>query len=118
MFTFYKANYGLLPVQQKNLQPNMIDGYRTAIANKIRNDKVNITKDENLTHFLNSFHRDKSKGRRDVPTWNLSLVLHQLTKPPLRKASLKHLTLKPVFLQALGSGKRRSETHAWLHKNI
>ena len=48
-------------------------------------------------------------------------MLHQLTKAPfepLRKASLKHLTFKTVFLLALGSGKRRSEIHAWLYKNI
>ena len=37
---------------------------------------------------------------------------------PLKEASLKHLTFKNVFLLALGSGKRRSEIHAWLHKNI
>ena len=37
---------------------------------------------------------------------------------PLRKASLKHLTFKTVFLLALGSGKRRSEIHAWLFRNI
>ena len=37
---------------------------------------------------------------------------------PLRKASLKHLTFKKVFLLALGSGKRRSEIHAWVHRNI
>ena len=61
------------------------------------------------------------KGRRGIPSWNLSLVLHQLTKAPfepLKEASLKHLTFKTVFLLALGSGKRRSEIHAWLHKNI
>ena len=28
------------------------------------------------------------------------------------------MTFKTVFLLALGSGKRRSEIHAWLHKNI
>ena len=56
-----------------------------------------------------------------MPSWNLSLVLHQLTKAffeHMRKASLKHLTLKTVFLLALGSGRRRSEIHAWLYKNI
>ena len=87
----------------------------------IGNDRLNISKDENLTHLLDSFHRDKPKGRRGTPTWNLSLVLHQLTKAPfepMRKASLKHLTFKTVFLLALGSGKRRSEIHAWLYKNI
>ena len=36
----------------------------------------------------------------------------------MRQASLKHLTFKTVFLLALGSGKRRSEIHAWLYKNI
>ena len=36
----------------------------------------------------------------------------------MRKASLKHLTFKTVFLLALGSGNRRSEIHAWLHRNI
>ena len=78
--------------------------------------RINISKDENLTRLLDSFHRDKPKGRRGVPSWNLSLVLHQLTKPlfePLRKASLK-----TVFLLALGSGKRRSKSHSWVHKNI
>ena len=61
------------------------------------------------------------EGRRGIPSWNPSLVLHQLTKAPfepLKEASLKHLTFKTVFLLALGSGKCRSEIHAWLHKNI
>ena len=45
----------------------------------------------------------------------------QLTKAPfepIKEASLKHLTFKIVFLLALGSGKRRSEIHAWQNKNI
>ena len=60
-------------------------------------------------------------GPKGVPSWNLSLVLYQLTKAPfepLRKASLKHLTFKTVFLLALGSGKRSSEIHAWVNRNI
>ena len=104
-----------------NLQPSTIDGYRSAIADKLGNSSLNVSKNENLTRLLDSFHRDRPKRRRGIPLWNLSLVLHQLTKPPfepLRKASLKHLTFKTVFLLALGSGKRRSEIHAWLNKNI
>ena len=87
----------------------------------VGNDRLNISKDENLTRLLDSFHRDKPKGRRGVPSGNLSLVLHQLTKAlfePMRKASLKHLTFKTFFLLALGSLKRRSEIHAWLYRNI
>ena len=115
------ADFLLHLFKERNLQPSTIDGYRTAIADMVGNDKLNISKDENLTRLLDSFYRDKPKGRRGVPSWNLSLVLHQLTKAPfepMRKASLKHLTLKTVFLLALGSGKRRSEIHAWLYKNI
>ena len=115
------ADFLLHLFQEKNLQPSTIDGYRSAIADKLGNLSLNVSKDENLTRLLNSFHRDRPKGRRGVPSWNLSLVLHQLTKSPfepLRKASLKHLTFKTVFLLALGSGKRRSEIHAWLNKNI
>ena len=115
------ADFLLHLFKQRKLQPSTIEGYRTAIANLVGNDKLNISKDENLTHLSDSFHRDKPKGRRGVPTWNLSQVLHQLTKAPfepMRKASLKHLTFKTVFLLALDSGKRRSEIHAWLYKNI
>ena len=107
--------------QYKELQPVTIDGYRSAIADKLGNSTINVSKDENLTLLMDSFHRDRPKGRRGIPSWNLSLVLHQLTKAPfepLKQASLKYLTFKTVFLLALGSGKRRSEIHAWLHKNI
>ena len=115
------ADFLLHLFKERKLQPSTIHGNRTAMADMVNNDKLNISKDENLTRLLDSFHRDKPKGRQGVPTWNLSLVLHQLTKAPfepMRKASLKHLTLKTVFLLALASGKRRSEIHAWLYKNI
>ena len=115
------ADFLLHLFQEKKLQPSTIDGYRSAIADKLGNSTINVSKDENLSRLLGSFHRDRPKGRRGIPSWNLSLVLHQLTKAPfdsLKEASLKHLTFKTVFLLALGSGKRRSEIHAWLHKNI
>ena len=67
-----------------------------------------------ISPISDSFHRDKPKGIRGIPSWNLSLVLHQLTKAPFEA----YLTYKTVFLLALCSGKRRSEIHAWLHKNI
>ena len=115
------ADFLMYLFEDKKLQPSTIDGYRSAIADKLGNTTVNISKDDNLTHLLEIFHRDRPKGWRGIPSWNLSLVLHQLTKAPfepLREASLKHLTFKTVFLLALGSGKRRSEIHAWQHKNI
>ena len=115
------ADFLMYLFQDRKLQPSTIDGYRSAIADKLGNSSINISKDENLTRLLDSFHRDRPKGRRGIPSWNLSLVLHQLTKAPfepLKEASLKHWTFKTVFLLALGSGKRRSEIHAWQNKNV
>ena len=115
------ADFFMYLFEDRKLQPSTIDGYRSAIADKLGNLTLNISKDENLTRLLDSFHRDRPKGRRGIPSWNLSLVLHQLTKAPfepIKEASLKYLTFKTIFLLALGSGKRRSEIHAWQHKNI
>ena len=50
-----------------------------------------------------------------IPSFNPSLVLHQLTRAPfepLKEAFLRYLTFKTIFLLALGSGKHRSEIHA------
>ena len=50
-----------------------------------------------------------------LPQWDLGIVLEDLGKPPyepLREASLKHLTLKTVFLLAMASAGRRSELKA------
>ena len=115
------ADFLMYLFEDRKLQPSTVDGYRSAIADKLGNSTLNISKDENLTRLLDSFHRDRPKGRRGIPSWNLSLVLHQLTKAPfepIKEASLKYLTFKTVFLLALGSGKRRSEIHAWQNRNI
>ena len=76
------ADFLMYLFEDKKLQPSTIDGYRSAIADKLGNTTVNISKDDNLTRLLESFHRDRPKGRRGIPSWNLSLVLHQLTKAP------------------------------------
>ena len=68
--------------KDRNLQPSTIEGYRTAIADMVGNDRLNISKNENLTRLFDSFHKDKPKGRWGMPTWNLLQVLHQLTKAP------------------------------------
>ena len=115
------ADFLMYLFEDRKLQPSTIDGYRSAIVDKLGNSTLNISKDEILTRLLDSFHRDRPKGRRGIPSWNLSLVLHQLTKAPfepIKEASLKYLTFKTVFLLALGSGKRRSEIHAWQNRNI
>ena len=58
------ADFLLYLFKERNLQPSTIDGYRTAIADMVGNDNLNISSDENLTRLLDSFHRDKPKGRK------------------------------------------------------
>ena len=95
------ADFLLYLFQDRQLQPGTIDGYRSAIADKLGNSTINVSKDENLTRLLDICKRDRPKGRRGMPSWNLSLMLHQLTKAqfePIKEASLKHLTFKTVLL--------------------
>ena len=89
------ANFLLYLCQDRKLHPSTINDYRSTIADKLGNLQINVSRDENLSHLLYSFHRDRPK--------TLSLVLHQLMKAPyepLREASLKNLTFKTVFLLA------------------
>ena len=48
------ADFLLYPFQDRKLQPSTIDGYRSAIADK-------------LTRLLDSFHRDSPKARGESP---------------------------------------------------
>ena len=104
----------------KNLKPATITGYRTAIADALGSQGEFISKSLELNRLIASFTRDRPKPNRSIPTWDLSLVLLGLTKPPfepLSEAPLKWLTYKTVFLLALASGKRR-EIHAWTHSSV
>ena len=76
------ADFLLYLFQDRKLQPSNIDGHRSAIAGKLGNSPVNVSKDENVTCLLEA------------------------------------LDLQDCLLLDLGSGKCRSEIHAWLHKNI
>ena len=90
------ADFLLHLFQDRKLQPSTIYGYRSAIADKLGNSTINVSKDENLTRLLDSFHRDWPKVRKGIPSGNLSLVLHQLTKATFEP--LKGLT-KTIDLQ-------------------
>ena len=98
-----------------------IDGYRTAIVDTLGPTGLHISQSSDLNRLLSSFHRDRPKSSRNLPKWNLSVVLNELTKAPfepMKDTDLKHLTLKTAFLLALASGKRRSEIHAWVANKV
>ena len=107
--------------QDLNRRPSTIDGYRTAIVDSLGPSGQHIAHNEDLHRLLSSFHRDRPKSSRNLPKWNLCVVLNELTKAPfepMKDTDLKHLTLKTAFLLALASGKRRSEIHAWVANKV
>ena len=107
--------------QDLNRRPSTIDGYRTAIVDTLGPTAHHITHNPDLHRLLSSFHRDHPKSSRNLPKWNLSVVLNELTKAPfepMKDTDLKHLALKTAFLLTLASGKRHSEIHAWVANKV
>ena len=107
--------------QDLNRRPSTIDGYRTAIVDTLGPSAHHIAHDADLHRLLSSFHRDCPKSSRNLPKWNLSVVLNELTKAPfepMKDTDLKYLTLKAAFLLALASDKHRSEIQAWVANKV
>ena len=107
--------------QDLNRRPSTIDGYRTAIVDSMGPTGHHIAQSSDLHRLLSSFHRDRPKSSRNLPKWNLSVVLNELTKAPfepMKDTDLKHLTLKTAFLLALASGKHLSKIHAWVANKV
>ena len=107
--------------QDLNSHPSTIDGYRTATVDTLGPAGHHVSQSSDLSRLLSSFHRDRPKSFRNLPKWNLSVVLNELTKAPfepMKDTDLKHLTLKTAFLLAVASGKRRSEINAWVAKYL
>ena len=99
--------------QDLNRRPSTIDGYRMAIVTTLGPAGHHISQSSDLHRLLSSFHRDRPKNSRNLPKWNLSVILNELTKAPfepMKDTDLKHLTLKTAFLLALASSKHRSLT--------
>ena len=96
--------------QDINRCPSTIDGYRWAIV-----DTLGPVAGYRL---LSSFHRDHPKSSRNLPKWNLPVVLNELTKAHFESMKDTDLTLKTAFFLALASGKRCSEIHAWVANKV
>ena len=116
------SRFFLYLFKDKGLQPGTIQGYRSALANKLYNKvQWDISHDPSLTRLMDSFFRDRPVIGRALPPWDLRVVLQSLTQAPfepLALAPLKWLTFKTCFLVTLASGKRRSEVHALLHSRL
>ena len=97
----------IYPYLDLNRCPSTIEGYRTAIVDTFGQMWLHISQSSDLNRLLSSFHRDRPKSSRNLPKWNLSVVLNELTKAPfkpIKDTNLKHLTL--------------SEFHAWVANKV
>ena len=101
------ADFPMYLFQDRKLQPSTIDGYRSAIADSLGNLPINVSKDENLTRLLDSFHRDRPKGRRGIPSWNLFLVFAPADKVHFEpiKGLLEAFDLQDSFPLGPGVGQ-------------
>ena len=107
--------------QDLNRRPSTIDGYRKAIVDTLGPVGHHIAQSSDLHMLLSSFYRDHPKSSRNLPKWNLSVVLNELTKAPfepVKGIDLKHLSLKTAFLLPLASGKRHNKIHAWVANKV
>ena len=107
--------------QDLNRRPLTIDGYGMAIVDTLGQTGRHISQSSDRNRLFSSFHGDHPKSSRNLPKWNLSVLLNELTKAPfepMKDTDLKHLTLKTAFLLALASGKRCSEIHAWVANKV
>ena len=115
------SDFFLYLYQDLNRRPSTIDGYRTAIVDTLGTTAQHIAHDPDLHRLLSSVHRDRPKSSRNLPKWNLSVVLNELTKAPfepMKDTDLKHLALKTAFLLALASGKCHIEMHPWVANKV
>jgi hypothetical protein len=99
------------------LEAATVRNYKSAILAIHRGfpDGSKINDDRSIKLLLDGMFNTRPPQRKEVPPWDLNMVLEYLKGPPfepLGSATLKNLTLKTVMLVALASGRRCSELHA------
>ena len=107
----------LVSVHEAGLKAVTIGGYLSAI--KILHvgcpDGKLLKDDYSLILLIEGFHNSDPPQRKVCPAWDLEVVLEALNKAPYEpalSATLRHFTIKTIFLLALSSARRVSELHA------
>ena len=99
-----------------SLSPQTIKGYRSFLASVLtRTGNAAAIQAKTISDMITSMELQIPRMTPVLPQWDLGFVLEALSKPPyelLREVSLKHLTLKTVFLLAMASARRCSELQA------
>jgi hypothetical protein len=77
---------------------------------------IDISHDTDLASVCRGFSIERHISHRDIPRWDLMVVLRYLMKPPfepMRLSSIADLTRKTAFLLTLAMAKRNSEVWAF-----
>lgn len=102
--------------EERHLAYSTIEGFRAAISQVLfATSDLDLSDNYFINRLMSNFSKQKTSKSNKMPEWDLSLVLQALKEgpfEPMRKANLKWVTLKTVFLIALASAKRRGELHA------
>ena len=98
------------------LKLKCIKGYRTCFASVLNHTgKATVFQDRTISDMFSPMELQRPRIAPVLPQWDRALCQRLLSKPPyepLRKGSLKHLSLKTVFLLAMASAGRHSELQA------
>ena len=100
----------------QGLSPQSVKGYRSCLASDLScTGMAAAVQAKTMSDIITLMELQRSRMTLVLPQWDLDIILEALSKPPyvpLREASLKHLTLKTVFLLAMASAGRCSELQA------
>ena len=100
----------------QGLSPQSIKGYRSCSASVLsRTGMAAAVQAKTMSDMITSMELQRPRMTPVLPQWDLDIILETLSKPPyvpLWEASLRHLTLKTVFLLAIASAGRRNELQA------
>ena len=110
------ADFLLFLFSEKKLSISTIKGYRSCLSQVMSARGIDISSNDDLNLLVRSFTVECPLAHREIPRWDLLVVLRYLMKDPFEKmetSSLKHLTMKTAFLLSLATAKRKSELHAF-----
>ena len=86
------------------LSPQTTKGHRSCLESVLSHGaKAAALQAKTISDKITSMELQRPRLTLVLPQWDLGIVLEALSKPryePLREASLKHFTLKTVFLLA------------------
>ena len=112
------ADFLLYLRDKKHLSVPAVKGYRSALAQVFTYKSIDISNSKEISSLIKNFEQELPPKKVSAPQWDLNLVLQSLRSAPyepIKLCSLKHLTLKTVFLPSLATAKRVSELHGLSH---